>query len=66
MTSITIALPDELMDKLRNLAKRHRVAPEDLVRASVEELVASPQESFQEALEYILNKNKELYDRLAV
>ena len=66
MTSITIALPDDLMDKLRDLAKRHQVAPEDLVRASVEELVASPQETFQEALEYVLNKNKELYDRLAV
>ena len=65
MSSITIALPDELMDKLRDLAKRHRVAPEDLVRASVEELVASPQESFQEALKYVLDKNKELYDRLA-
>jgi len=65
MTSITIALPDELMDKLRDLAKRHQVAPEDLVRASVEELVASPQESFQETLAYVLNKNRELYDRLA-
>ncbi len=65
MPSITIALPDELMDKLQELAKRHRVAPEDLVRASVEELVASPQEAFQESLDYVLNKNKDLYRRLA-
>lgn len=53
------------MDKLRDLAKRHRVTPEDLVRVSVEELVASPQESFEEALDYVLNKNKDLYNRLA-
>ncbi len=65
MTSITIALPDEIMDKLQELAKRHRVAPEDLVRASVEELVASPQEAFQETLDYVLKKNEDLYKRLA-
>ena len=65
MTSITIALPDDLMGKLEDLAKRHNVAPEDLVRASVEELVASPEEAFQEALNYVLEKNKELYKRLA-
>jgi predicted transcriptional regulator len=65
MTSITITLPDDVMAKLRGLAERHSVAPEDLVRASVEELVASPEESFQEALDYVLKKNKELYRRLA-
>ena len=53
------------MVKLEDLAKRHKVSPEDLVRASVEELVASPEESFQEALDYVLHKNKELYNRLA-
>ncbi len=65
MTPITISLPDDVMTKLQDLAQRHSVAPEDLVRASVEELIASPQESFQEALEYVLKKNKELYKRLA-
>ena len=65
MTSITIALPEDLMRKLQDLAERHRVAPEDLVRASVEELVNSPQESFEETLNYVLNKNKDLYHRLA-
>ena len=53
------------MMKLKALAQRHNVAPEDLVRASVEELVASPEESFQEALDYILQKNETLYKRLA-
>lgn len=65
MTSITIALTDDLMIKLERLAKRHDVALEDLVRASVEELVASPEEVFQETLDYVLQKNKELYKRLA-
>lgn len=65
MTSITIALPDEIMEKLQALAKRHQVPPEDLVRASVEELVTAPHVSFEEALNHVLDKNKELYRRLA-
>ena len=65
MTSIIIALPDEVMNKLQDLAERHQVTPEDLVRVTVEELVSSPQESFAETLAYVLNKNEELYKRLA-
>lgn len=65
MTSITIALPDDIMDKLQALAKQRQVKPEDLVRASVEELVTAPQTSFEEALEHVLQKNQELYRRLA-
>jgi predicted transcriptional regulator len=66
MTPITISLPDDVMEKLQDLAGRHSISPEELVRASVEELVASPDESFQKALDYVLSKNKELYKRLAV
>lgn len=65
MISITVALPDEIMHKLKELAERHRVTPEDLVRVSVEALVTSPQESFKDTIDYILNKNEELYKRLA-
>ena len=38
---------------------------EELVRASVEELLASPEETFLEAVDYVLKKNQELYKRLA-
>ena len=65
MSSITIALPDDLMQKLQKMAERHQVAPEELVRATVEDLVSAPTESFEEALEYVLAKNEELYKRLA-
>jgi predicted transcriptional regulator len=56
MTTITIALPKDVMSKLQELAER----------ASVEELVASPEESFQEASNYVLQKNKVLYKRIAI
>lgn len=65
MTTITITLPDERMQKLKEMASHFRVAPEELVRASVEEFLTRPEEEFQLALEYVLKKNNELYRRLA-
>lgn len=65
MTTITISLPDDRLQKLREIATRLSVAPEELVRASIEELLNRPEEEFQQALAYVLNKNAELYRRLA-
>lgn len=65
MTTITITLPDDRLQQLKEIANRFRVAPEELVRASVEELLARPEEDFQRALDYVLRKNAELYSRLA-
>jgi predicted transcriptional regulator len=65
MTQITITLPDDRLQKLKELASHYHIAPEELVRVSVEELLARPEEEFQRALTYILNKNAELYRRLA-
>ena len=65
MTTITVSLPADRMQKLREVAAQYRVAPEDLVRASVEELLTRPEEEFKHALEYVLDKNAELYRRLA-
>ena len=41
------------------------VEPEELVRVSVEELLKKPEDDFRRALEYVLKKNAELYQRLA-
>ena len=65
MTHITISISDERMQKLREKASRFQVAPEDLVRASLEGLLALPEEDFRQAPEYVLSKNAELYRRLA-
>jgi len=65
MTTITIALPDDRLQKLQEIAVRLRVAPEELVRVSIEELLTRPEEDFRRALDYVLNKNAELYRRLA-
>ncbi len=65
MTTFTITLPDERVKRLQELADRFRVAPEELVRASLEELLTRPMEDFQQALERVLRKNVDLYKRLA-
>jgi len=44
---------------------RLNVSPEELVRVSIEELLSRPDEAFERAVEYVLEKNTELYRRLA-
>ncbi len=65
MVTITVTLSEDRLQKLQELANQFRIAPEELVRVSVEELIARPQPDFQKAVDYILEKNKELYKRLA-
>lgn len=65
MTVITVSLPDDHLQKLKEIAMRLGIATEELVRISIEELLTRPEEEFQRALERVLNKNAELYRRLA-
>jgi predicted transcriptional regulator len=65
MTTIRISLPDDRAQKLRDMASRFQVTPEDLLRVSLEELLARPDEEFQEAVRHVLAKNVDLYRRLA-
>ena len=65
MTTFTITLPDERVKKLQELVDRFHIAPEDLARVSLEELLTRPMDDFQAALERVLVKNADLYKRLA-
>lgn len=65
MREITVGLSDESMRKLKELSERFNIAPEDLARVSIEELLNEPEDEFVEAARHILEKNKELYKRLA-
>jgi predicted transcriptional regulator len=65
MTTLTISLPEDRLQQLKERAARFRIAPEELVRASIEELLSRPDEEFQRALTYVLTKNADLYRRLA-
>lgn len=65
MTTLTITLPDDRLAKLQELAARLHVTPEELATTSIAELLTRPDESFQQALRYVLTKNAELYRRLS-
>lgn len=65
MTTITITLPDDRLQKLKELSSFFRISAEDLIRVSIEDLIARPDEEFERIVEYVLEKNAELYKRLA-
>lgn len=65
MDTITLTLPGDCLSKLKEMARRLGVAPEDLVRISVEELLSQPEEDFRRAVDHVLKKNAEFYQRLA-
>ena len=65
MTNLTIALSEKPMHRLKELADESGIAPEELLRESVEQWLAKPQNDFAQAAAYVLKKNAELYRRLA-
>jgi len=65
MIDITVSISDDRFARLKEVAVQLRVAPEELVAASIKDLLARPEDSFEEAVRYVLKKNTELYRRLA-
>ena len=65
MTILAVDISDDRFAKLREVAKGLLVTPEELVVASIEDLLARPEDDFEQAVEYVLKKNTELYRRLA-
>ena len=65
MTSLTVALPETSMLRLKELASDAGIAPEELLHASVMEWLTRPKDDFAQAAAYVLKKNTELYRRLA-
>jgi len=62
---LAFELPDAQAEKLREEAKRLGLSPEDLARAALSDLLATPDAEFRAAATRILQKNQELYRRLA-
>ena len=65
MTTMTLQLDDVRADALRKKAERVGLEPEQLLRASVDDLIAQPDVDFDQAANRVLSKNGELYRRLA-
>jgi hypothetical protein len=65
MQTLEVRLSEQTAAKLQEAAQRLGVSLEDLLKISVEEKLARIEEDFLAAADYILDKNKELYQRLA-
>jgi len=62
---LTIDLSPTQAERLRYQAELLGIAPEDLARAALSDLLATRDEDFQAAADRVLRKNEELYRRLA-
>jgi len=64
MSTLTFAVTEEKAEQLTTAASKLGVSVEDLLQRITENFLAH-QEEFQTAAEYVLQKNSELYRRLA-
>ena len=62
---VAFELPSAQAEKLSQEAARLGVLPAELARAAVSDLLATPDESFCAVAQRVLQKNQELYRRLA-
>ena len=65
MNTLTITLPDDRLKALDKLSAQLKITIEELVLLSIEDILARPEETFQDAVKHVLSKNQELYQRLA-
>ncbi len=63
--TIAFDLPPAQAEKLRLEAERLGIAPSELARAVVSDVLLEPATDFQHAAERVLSNNAELYRRLA-
>jgi len=65
MESVTIQITKKEYQHLQTLASKYGLSVTELARLSLEDLLSTPDEDTQQAMEYVLEKNTELYHRLA-
>ena len=65
MTTISVQIEDAKAQVLMEKAKRYGLNPEQLLTASLEDLIGQPDKDFDVAARRVIKKNKELYRRLA-
>jgi len=62
---LAIDLSPSQADRLHERAKSLGLQPEELARAAVADLLTTPDDEFRGAAESVLQRNAELYRRLA-
>jgi len=65
MTTLTINISDSKAKALKSKAAQYGLPLEEMLIASLENLLSHPTEDFKQAMEHVLSKNQELYQRLS-
>ena len=65
MATLTISLSDEEMRRLEVLGKREGLTVEQMVRLGINDFIGQPDDTFRAAAKRVMEKNSELYRRLA-
>ena len=63
--NVAFELPPAQAEKLQREAERLGISPSELARAALSDLLADRDDDFRAASERVLQKNAELYRRLA-
>jgi predicted transcriptional regulator len=62
---ILLELDEEQSQRLERVARELNVDANELAKAAINDLVSRPADDFDRAVRYVLDKNRELYRRLA-
>lgn len=65
MYDITVSLPDDRIEELKEKSSRLGLTLEELILLSIEDILSRPDEEFRQVMDYVLQKNAKLYQRLA-
>ena len=65
LETLEIKLTDQTVARLEAAAERLGLTPEQLLEISLEEKLSRLDKDFLDAAQYVLEKNAELYNRLA-
>lgn len=63
--TLNLELDEQQAQRLRDVARRLNVPVNDLAKAAINDLLAKPENDFEQAAVRVLKKNAELYRRLA-
>jgi hypothetical protein len=65
MTTITVPISGEGLERLNAVARSAGLPPEELARAGLEDWLREPRQDFLDAARRVFQKNEELYRRVA-
>ena len=65
MKTIAVELDDKKIDALNKQANQLGISTQQLINATFDDLLSKPDSDFEKAMNYILKKNKKLYEKLA-